>query len=139
MCPEWLNDKESFYEWVNDGNFYEIDGEPTVHLDKDILVKGNMIYSPDTCIFAPASINELFGGSSNKQNNGLPKGVKKVGDKYKPQLKGYREVFDTVQDAWEVYREHLQAKIIVTADKYVGKIPYKLYQAMLNWKIDITD
>lgn len=139
MCDEWKNDKESFYQWVNDGNFYEIDGEPTVHLDKDILVKGNLIYSPDTCIFAPASINELFGGSANKQTTDLPKGVKKVGERFKPEIKGYLENYSTIEEAWEVYRLHRQAKIISTADKYLGKIPYKLYEAMLNWKLEITD
>ena len=29
MCDEWLEDKYAFYDWVNDGNFYIIDGEPT--------------------------------------------------------------------------------------------------------------
>ena len=62
VCEAWIDDKYNFYNQVNDGNFYVIDEEPTVHLDKDILVKGNKIYSPTTCIFAPQSINNLFGG-----------------------------------------------------------------------------
>ncbi|URW85616.1 hypothetical protein M5E86_18495 [Blautia wexlerae] len=59
VCDEWLDDKKLFYEWV-DHNFYEIEGEPTVELDKDILVPGNKVYSPDTCIFVPKRINDLF-------------------------------------------------------------------------------
>lgn len=139
VCDEWLQDKYAFYDWVNDGNFYIIDGEKTVELDHDILVKGNKIYSPDTCIFVPKSINSMFGGSSKKKNNGLPVGVVQVGAKYRPQVKGYRTTYETPEEAWKIYAEHKKARIIVMADEYVGKIPYKLYEAMLNWEFSIDD
>ena len=38
-------------------------------LDKDILVKGNKIYSPNTCIFAPENINNLL--QLIKENPGI--------------------------------------------------------------------
>lgn len=139
VCDDWKNDKYSFYDWVNDGNFYVIDGEPTVHLDKDLLVKNNTVYSPDTCLFVPASVNALFGGTSKRQDNGLPIGVVQVGERYKPEITGYRESFETVKEAWEVYAKHKEAKIIYLADQYLKKVPYKVYQAMLDYKIDITD
>lgn len=57
VCDEWLN-FQNFAEWYNK-NYYEINGE-TICLDKDILVIGNKLYSPNTCIFVPNSINVLF-------------------------------------------------------------------------------
>ena len=141
MCEEWLDDKYAFYDWVNDGNFYVIDGEPTVELDKDILIKGNKFYSPDTCIFVPKSINSLFGGTSAKKNNKeLPVGVSQTkSGKYRPEIKGFHETFETIEDAWEVWKTHKMATVIHKADEYLGKIPMKLYNAMLNYKFEITD
>ena len=153
ICDEWLDDKKSFYEWV-DHNFYEIEGEPTVELDKDILVPGNKVYSPDTCIFVPKRINDLFVHIHGRKKNGLPTGVtysKKTGkyqaavresckdtdskdeDKKKTVRLGF---FDTIEEAYEVYKTHKMAEIIYIADCYKDVIPDKLYQAMINWKFD---
>lgn len=44
VCEEWRN-FQNFAEWYYD-NYIE-----GYHLDKDIKVKGNKIYSPETCMF----------------------------------------------------------------------------------------
>lgn len=48
VCKEWHN-FQNFADWFHknypdDGGYYEV--------DKDLKVKGNKIYGPDTCIFA---------------------------------------------------------------------------------------
>lgn len=149
ICNEWLDDKKSFYEWV-DMNFYKIKGGSTVELDKDILLPGNKLYSPDACIFVPKRINDLFVHIHGRTNNGLPTGVtysEKTGmykvtarlthegteKKKKNVILGY---YDTMEEAYEVYKEHKKAEIIYIADLYKKKIPDKLYQAMVNWEFD---
>lgn len=150
VCDEWLDNKKLFYEWV-DHNFYEIEGESTVELDKDILVPGNKVYSPDTCIFVPKRINDLFVHIHGKKKNGLPTGVtysEKTG-KYQATVResckddedGKKKTarlgfFDTAEEAYEVYKAHKMAEIIYIADSYKDVIPDKLYQAMINWKFD---
>ena len=37
------------------------------------------------------------------------------------------------------YKRHKEALILVTADRYKGRIPDKVYKAMMNWKIEIDD
>ena len=44
VCDEWHN-YQNFAEWY-DSNIYQV-GTERMHLDKDILVKNNRLYSPD--------------------------------------------------------------------------------------------
>lgn len=53
VCNEWLN-FQNFAKWHNDN--YPNDGNKW-HLDKDIKVKGNKVYSPDACMFVLAETN----------------------------------------------------------------------------------
>ena len=57
VCDEWLN-YQNFGTWY-EGNYYEVKDE-VMCLDKDILDKGNKIYSPENCVFVPENINKLF-------------------------------------------------------------------------------
>ena len=57
VCDEWLY-YPNFKNWY-DNNYYEIESK-TSQLDKDILIKNNKVYSPNTCIFVPNFINKLF-------------------------------------------------------------------------------
>lgn len=60
-----------------------------LQLDKDILVKGNKVYSSETCAFVPAYINSCL--STNKGlNNGSPIGVKIESRNKKATSKNFR-------------------------------------------------
>ena len=146
VCSEWLN-YSNFKKWFND-NYYEIEGEQMA-LDKDILVKGNKIYSPNTCVFVPQNINKLF-IKCNKARGKYPIGVSfnKDVNKYKVHCsifnngkKQYKYLgsYNTIEDAFEVYKKFKEANIKQIADYYKEKIPNKLYEAMYNYKVEITD
>lgn len=143
ICDYWLQDKERFFNWVEE-NYYMI-GSEQMDLDKDILVKGNKVYSPETCVFVPHTINTLLLNCRRKRGK-YPLGVnyEKGKDKYRAALNiDGRNVklghFNTPEEAFMEYKRHKEALIIVVADKYKGKIPDKVYEAMMNWKIDIND
>ena len=66
VCSEWLNFK-NFSDWY-ESHFYQIEGQKMC-VDKDILFKGNKIYSPQTCCIVPNEINVLFTKMSKEYGN----------------------------------------------------------------------
>lgn len=60
-----------FYEWCNDQKGFNQDG---FELDKDLLFKGNTIYSENSCVFLPKEINKVL--TNRKRHRGeYPVGV----------------------------------------------------------------
>lgn len=143
VCDEWHN-FQVFCEWF-DKNYYEVDNEK-IHLDKDILIKGNKVYSPDTCVFVPNNINMLFTKSNARRGN-LPIGVcwKKKNRKYVAQcsnghgIQTHLGLYDTPEKAFESYKIHKEKLIKNIADNYKYRIPKKLYNALHLYQVEITD
>ena len=75
-CSNGFSDFQQFAEWCQSQPGYkdlEENGR-LFHLDKDLLVPGNKVYSPDTCCFVPARVNCLLLFPS-KTSSGLPRGA----------------------------------------------------------------
>ncbi|MFR3004934.1 MAG: hypothetical protein ACLTML_06115 [Blautia faecis] len=47
--------------------------------------------------------------------------------------------FKTPEEAFQKYKEYKEQYIKDTAKRYKDKIPYSVYEAMMNWKVEITD
>ena len=141
VCDEWLN-YQNFAEWY-ELNYYEIPGE-TMCLDKDILVKHNNMYGPNTCVFVPMKINCLF-VKSNRIRGDLPIGVTRSDNKYNARCKNGQNkkvhlgTFNTINEAFYAYKEFKEMIIRQTADEYIDYIPYNLYIAMCNYEVEIND
>ena len=141
VCESWHN-FQAFAEWYND-NYYQIHGE-VMCLDKDILIKGNKIYSPETCVFVPEKINLLFIKSDNSRGNNpigahqLPSGNYEVRCN-NGEESDYLGRFDNIYEAFYAYKVHKEKIIKQVADEYKEYIPQKLYHALYNYQVEITD
>jgi hypothetical protein len=145
VCGEWHN-FQNFAKWFDD-NYYEINNYK-MELDKDILIKGNKIYSPKTCVFVPRIINTLF-TKSNKMRGVTPIGVtidnQCVYKKYKGYCSNlgnkpfYLGHFLTLESAFIAYKLQKEKTIKQVAEKFKNDIPDSLYKALIKYKVEITD
>ena len=144
---EYLLNFQYMCEWL-ENNYYEISGE-TMCLDKDILCKGNKIYSRDTCIFVPQRINKLF-TKSDKTRGDNPIGVSDLpSSNYQATCNDgngkyiYLGSYSTKEEAFRVYKEYKEMIIKEIIDSYEGKIPEPHYSrlktAMYNYEVEMTD
>ena len=144
---EYLLNFQNMCEWIEE-NYYEVPGEK-MHLDKDILCKGNKVYSRDTCIFVPQRINNLF-TKSDKSRGKNPIGVTELpSGNYQVQCWAgngkqiYLGTYITKEEAFQVYKQCKKKVIKETIDSYEGKIPEphygRLKTAMYNYEVEIDD
>lgn len=137
---DWLN-FQNFAKWCEEN--YNPETMSEWQLDKDILVKGNKIYSPDTCCFVPQEINNLLIKATSTRGD-LPIGVYRHRSSFRPAISRENKQrnlgsFKSVDEAFQVYKKAKENHIKEVADKWKGKINDKVYQAMYNYKVEITD
>lgn len=130
-------------EWLNYANFkrfYDANYRDGYHIDKDLLVDGNKVYGPDTCVFIPKALN-LALTSQRPSDKGLPTGVMANRGKYQVQLGicGDRVClgsYVTVSEASKVYKASKEYYINALAKAYyeVDAITEQTYNALLKYK-----
>ena len=144
---DYLLNFQNMGEWI-DKNYYEVPGEQMC-LDKDILHKGNKVYSRETCIFVPQRINKLFIKRDNDRGDS-PIGVALTSSgNYQVRCNNGNGkliplgTYKTKEEAFQVYKEYKEKVIKEVIDSYEGIIPEPFYSklkvAMYNYKVEITD
>ena len=138
---DWLL-MTSFIEDVSKMKGYGFEGW---HLDKDILVKGNKLYSKDTCCFVPHEINLLL-TKSDKSRGEYPVGVyfDKARGKFKAQLRisgknKFLSYFPTPEEAFQAYKLAKEDQVKVVAEKWKDQLDERVYQALLAYEVNIND
>ena len=134
---------EYFYEWCNKQIGF---GSEYWQLDKDLLVKGNKVYSEDSCVFIPKEVNtlltkrealrgkHLIGVSWNKKANAFIATVSKSTGK-----REYLGSFNTELEAFNAYKKAKESFVKEQAEKWKGKIDDRAYEALMNYEVEITD
>lgn len=107
VCDDWKSFSK-FKAWMETQDW---EGKS---LDKDLLLPGNRVYSPDTCVFVTQRVN-TFCGDCKKVRGDYPVGVCKVlGGKYKAQVKdgnGKTKFLGNFSTPEEAHQAWLKAKL----------------------------
>ena len=91
-------------------------------LDKDLLVQGNKVYSPETCVFLPRALNCLFRKSSRVGESGVlgvrPKLLSSGKVRYEAHTKGplgykYLGFHSSIEEAHLCWQKH---RVLVLED-----------------------
>ena len=137
VCDEWLN-FQVFAEWYTKQQGSTLG----YHLDKDLMVEGNKVYSAKTCCLIPQELNNLL-LIKIKNTSGLPLGVyKKRGDnKYTSSLSCsntnvYLGRFEDVGSAAQAYKLAKEAQVKTTTLMYKKTISVDVYNKLMSWSLE---
>lgn len=135
---------EYFYEWCQSKIGFKEQG---FALDKDLLVKGNKVYSEDTCVFIPTEINTVLNKKAASRGK-LPIGVSyhKATGKFRAYVSQGRGLpikhlglFETEIEAFQSYKVAKEDYLKELADKWKDQVDPRVYQALNNYQVEITD
>jgi hypothetical protein len=142
-CENKFTDFNSFCDWHQQQIGYDMSWQ----LDKDILIRDNKIYSPETCVLLPQELNKLL-IRSDKARGQYPIGVfLKNPDSMNPfaaqlSVRNKRKhlgMFKTPEDAFLAYKISKENLIKEMAEDWKGTIDNRVYKILMNYEVKITD
>ena len=137
-----FKDYSKWREWYDNYPYKQDDW----HMDKDLLIKGNKVYSESTCVFIPREINQvlvkrtasrgkyLIGVTWCKTKKAFKAQVRK--NKGKLEYLGY---FNTEIEAHLAYKQAKESYLKELADKYKDLLDPRAYEALYNYTVDVDD
>lgn len=147
-CSENFKSYTFFYEWCqeqigfgnkdNSGRYWQ--------LDKDLLIKGNKLYSEDTCVFLPHKLNCLLIKAE------LARGEYPIGVYWKKKSKQfcvqcttgsgtqkYLGLFSDYLEAFKAYKDFKERYIKVLAEEHRHQLDPRAYNALMDYQVEETD
>lgn len=114
-------------------------------LDKDLLKKGNKLYSEDLCVFLPHEINCFMTKRKARR------GILPIGVSFKTKNGNYTATIciqgkskhlcstSSVEQAFAAYKIAKESYAKELAAKWQDKIDPRAYEALMNYQVEITD
>ena len=115
-------------------------------LDKDLLLKGNKLYSPETCVFLPRELNGII------IRNSSIRGLHPIGVSYSKSNSKFRAAcqdgcggneflgyFTTPLEAFLCYKLFKEATIKSQAMKWKNLISPAAFKALMEYEVSIED
>jgi len=125
ICKEWL-DFQNFAEWVVLQPNWDKKGW---ELDKDILSFGYKLYSPETCVFVPKSLNNFLNDTSSRRT-GVHKGVRRSGSGFEVSI-----IYDGILERKYFADESLCVEEFLSMKKRAINYFIDTYQEMMDRRL----
>lgn len=141
VCDEWLK-FSNFKEWFDKNYPYELEKKGfRLELDKDLLSGGEKIYSPDTCVFLPHTVNNFLANKTSRNTSGYS-GVSwhKSIEKWEVRINKFNSnktvalgCYDNINDARDRYLQSRKEELCIIKD-YLHSLGYseKILNAIEN-------
>lgn len=128
VCEDWLYFSK-FKLWMEKQDWKE------KALDKDIKLRGNKHYSPETCIFVPSELNQLVAHINVRKV-----GVRKIGNKFSARIcikrQEIRKSFNTYEEAKQYWISLQKDRLLLQAAKHADNSVIVDY---LWWLISVLE
>lgn len=141
VTKEWWN-FQIFAEWCQTQKGFT---EQEWHLDKDLLVKGNKLYSPETCCFLPIEINSFMLKSDSARGD-YPIGVcyYKATEMFSATGREHGKAkhlgfYSTPEEAFKAYANHKWESGLSLAISWKEKLDSRAIKTLANYRVEITD
>ena len=139
VCEEWRN-YQTFRKFFYDDK-YRKDGW---QIDKDIMVRNNLVYSPETCAFVPPEVNRAVIVIS--KNSCYPQGVdfhKKSG-KFRARISIYGKSVEVYRGSCHIgafnnYKVAKEAYLKDLAIKWSGQVDPRITKSLQEWKVFLDE
>lgn len=131
-----------FYDWCHKQIGFDGDNW---QLDKDLLLRGNKLYSEELCVFLPNEINSLIRIRTSKKGD-LPMGVSVnpwSGRFFSKMRKNgkmfYIGTYDDPESAFFAYKKAKEDYVQSVVGKYKGVIDDRAYDTLSKFEVNIED
>lgn len=128
----WHNYQE-FAEWYYSNKYYS----DSYFLDKDLIKKGNKVYSPELCALVPRELNNLFAGTDRSKDwvgvyyrSDIGRYSVEVGDEGVCKKLGF---FDCRDEARKAYLDEKALIVGKAAKKWSGKVDPRVIESLYRW------
>lgn len=138
VSEEWLN-FQVFAQWFNDQ-----DKPADWELDKDILFRGNKLYSAETCALVPLHVNSLL-ILKPRHRGAHPIGTYQAGERFYAQMTTPENAhvhlgsYATSEEAFHAYKVAKEAFIQKTALQWQQLLDPAVFTALMNYRVNIND
>lgn len=147
-CEDWLL-YENFYEWLHSQENFDkwLVGNKWA-IDKDILIKGNKIYSPETCCLVPQNVNSLFTKCDKNRGDcliGVSQDdryfVARCSNPLNNNKKEFLGAYFTEEKAFYSYKKRKEEiiKQVAQIEYNKGNITKECYNTMMSYEVEDAD